>query len=80
MGLDSNQIQHFLESTYHALKALLELDNNPKNIHKCERFVYSCMTRVCVFGRKTITVPINEILNYAFINLKIIDKMKKVVD
>ena len=78
-GLVQNSTS-FLEPTYHALQALKELQINPKDIHECERFVYSCMTRISGFGRQTITVPSLEYSYYAIVSLKIIDKMKKAVD
>jgi len=78
-GLAQNSTS-FLEPTYHALQALKELQTIPKDIHRCERFVYSCMTRISGFGRQTITVPSLEYSYYAIVSLKIIDKMKKAVD
>ena len=78
-GLVQNSTS-FLEPTYHALEALKELDTTPKNIHKCERFVYSCMTQVSGFGRQMITVPSLEYSYYAIVSLKIIDVMKKVTE
>lgn len=67
----------FLEPTYHALRTLKELQVVPDDINECERFVYSCMTRISGFGRQITTVPSIEYSYYAVISLKIIDTMKK---
>ncbi|MDH7506805.1 MAG: hypothetical protein QHH15_03320 [Candidatus Thermoplasmatota archaeon] len=71
----------FLESTYHALKSLKELNTIPLNITKCERFVHSCITKTGGFGRQITTVPSIQYSYYAFISLnislKIINEMKR---
>lgn len=67
----------YLESTYHALRALKELNIIPINIHKCERFINSCITNIGAFGRQAITLPTLEYSYYAFMGLKIIEEMKK---
>ena len=67
----------FLESTYQALRGLKELQSLPVDIHKCERFVHSCITNIGGFGRQITTVPALEYSYYAFRSLKIIDEMKK---
>ena len=66
----------YLEPTYHALKALKELNAIPNDVLKCEGFVYSCMTKISGFGRQTITVPNLEYSYYAIVSLKIIESMK----